>query len=93
MDDIKRLGSLFGHTGGSFAGLVYDPNGLAPAINTAGGGLRMPLIIEVIEDTKPIIKKLGTMNPNSSQRRIVYDSDGICPTLQAAMGEGGDKSQ
>lgn len=39
--------------------------------------------------TKPIIKKLGTMNPNSSQRRIVYDSDGICPTLQAAMGEGG----
>ena len=53
----------------------------------------MPLIIEVIEDTKPIIKKLGTMNPNSSQRRIVYDSDGICPTLQAAMGEGGDKSQ
>lgn len=34
-------------------------------------------------------KKLGTMNPNSGQRRIVYDKDYICPTLQAAMGEGG----
>lgn len=32
---------------------------------------------------------LGTMNPNSSQRRIVYDKEYLCPTLQAAMGEGG----
>lgn len=32
---------------------------------------------------------LGTLNPNSSQRRIVYDKNDICPTLQAAAGEGG----
>lgn len=32
---------------------------------------------------------LGTMNPNSSQRRIVYNKEYLCPTLQAAMGEGG----
>lgn len=55
MDDIKRLGSLFGHTGGSFAGLVYNPDGLAPAINTAGGGLRMPLIIEIDKERKSYI--------------------------------------
>ena len=46
MTDVMRLGSIFGHTGGSFAGLVYHPRGLAPTINTAQGGLRMPLIIE-----------------------------------------------
>ena len=46
MADVIRLGSIFGHTGGSFAGLVYHPGGLAPTINTAQGGLRMPLIIE-----------------------------------------------
>lgn len=36
--------------GGSFAGLVYDPDGIAPTVNTAQGGLRMPLIIEVRND-------------------------------------------
>lgn len=46
MTDVMRLGSIFGHTGGSFAGLVYHPGGLAPTLNTAQGGLRMPLIIE-----------------------------------------------
>lgn len=45
MTEVIRLGSIFGHTGGSFAGLVYHPNGLAPTVNTAQGGLRMPLII------------------------------------------------
>lgn len=48
--EVKRLGSIFGHTGGSFAGLVYDPDGIAPTVNTAQGGLRMPLIIEVEDD-------------------------------------------
>ena len=46
-DGVIRLGSLFGHDGGSFAGLVYNPQGIAPTINTAQGGLRMPLIIEI----------------------------------------------
>lgn len=46
MTEVIRLGSIFGHTGGSFAGLVFHPDGLAPTINTAQGGLRMPLIIE-----------------------------------------------
>ena len=45
MTEVMRLGSIFGHTGGSFAGLVYHPEGLAPTLNTAQGGLRMPLII------------------------------------------------
>ena len=35
------------------------------------------------------IKQYGTFNENSSQRRIVFDKNGLCPTLQAAMGIGG----
>ena len=50
MDDVKRLGSIFGHEGGNYAGLVYDPRGLAPTINTAQGGYRMPLLIEVEDE-------------------------------------------
>lgn len=45
------------------------------------------LVIEVekLED----IKQLGKLEEGSSQRRIVYDSENISPTLQAAMGSDG----
>ena len=45
------------------------------------------LIIEVtkLED----IKQLGGLEEGSSQRRKVYDSENLSPTLQAAMGAGG----
>lgn len=31
-NDVVRLGSIFGHMGGCFAGLVYNPKGISPAI-------------------------------------------------------------
>ena len=39
MNEIRcnRLFNIYGFTGGSFAGNVYDPKGLSPAINTMGG--------------------------------------------------------
>ena len=42
---IIRIGNLFGATGGSFAGNIYLPMGICPTINTAGGGMREPMII------------------------------------------------
>ena len=43
---IKRLGNLYDeNAGGARAGNVYAPNGLAPALQTAQGGNRQPLII------------------------------------------------
>ena len=47
---IDKVGNIFGFTGGSFAGMVYSPGGLAPTINICGGGLREPLIFEAYED-------------------------------------------
>lgn len=46
---INKLGNLWGATGGSFAGNIYGVNGLAPTVNTAGGGYREPMILEVYE--------------------------------------------
>jgi len=46
MNEIKRLGNIYReNSGGSFAGNVYDISGLCPAINTAGGGNREPMIV------------------------------------------------
>lgn len=67
MTDVMRLGSIFGHTGGSFAGLVYHPEGLAPTINTAQGGLRMPLIIigDNINEQRRIYKETENTKTSS----------------------------
>ena len=51
-DRIERLCNIYGHTGGSFAGNVYGINGVAPTINCAGGGNRMPVILIVEDEDK-----------------------------------------
>ena len=44
---IKRLGNLYDeNAGGARAGNVYAPDGLAPALQTAQGGNRQPLMYE-----------------------------------------------
>lgn len=42
MTQEKRLGNIYGCTGGNFAGNVYDSRFLAPAILTAQGGVGNP---------------------------------------------------
>lgn len=42
---VKKIFNIYGFTGGSFAGNVYDTNGIAPSINTCEGGNREPLIL------------------------------------------------
>lgn len=36
---VNKLGNIFGHTGGNFAGNVYDKEGLAPTIQAHVGGI------------------------------------------------------
>ena len=33
-DNIKRLGNIYGRTGGSFSGNVYGIDGIAPTLKT-----------------------------------------------------------
>lgn len=53
MNKEKRPIRLFniygGERGASFSGNVYSTKGIAPTINTMGGGNRQPLIIEFYE--------------------------------------------
>ena len=41
----KRIGNIFGATGGNHAGMVYDKKFLAPALSTMQGGCRQPMIV------------------------------------------------
>ena len=45
MNEEKRLGNLYGGSGGNWAGMVYAARGLAPSILTAQGGGRQPHIV------------------------------------------------
>lgn len=45
----KKLGNLYGYTGGNFAGNVYEKEGLCPSILTMQGGGKQPMITEKIE--------------------------------------------
>lgn len=42
----KKIGNIWGATGGNYAGNVYDKNYIAPVINTCSGGYREPIIVE-----------------------------------------------
>lgn len=84
MNEI-RLGNIYGATGGNYAGNVYDKNGIAPTINTCGGGGREPMIIEsqIVamrgrDPENPSDRTAG--NPNLEQR-LEPNSEGISNTI------------
>lgn len=62
MTRVIRLGGLYDKPNGRKheAGAIYDPNGLAPTLNTCNGGNRMPLIIVY----EPKIKENNRNTPN-----------------------------
>lgn len=41
---VEKLGNLYGFTGGSYAGNVYDRHGICPTLNTVSGGNRQVMI-------------------------------------------------
>lgn len=45
MQEVKKLGNIYGFNGGNYAGNVYDQNGLAPNFLGMEGGNRQPMIV------------------------------------------------
>lgn len=74
MNEEKRLGNLYGGSGGNWAGMVYAACGLAPAILTAQGGGRQPHI--VVREAR-----------SRTRRGRVTAAGQICPTLTAQNNE------
>lgn len=45
MQEVKKLGNIYGFNGGNYAGNVYDQEGLAPNFLSMEGGNRQPMIV------------------------------------------------
>ena len=71
MAKLKRLGNLGGYTGGSFGGQVYDQKGLAPTINTVGGGDREPHIVEIEKMRKNEVKETDGSSPTNDNLVLI----------------------
>lgn len=81
MVECKKVGNIYReNSGGNFGGNVYTSNALCPTINTAGGGNRMPLVVE----KKEIAGAVGSLQEHA----VINDGD-ICPCIPAAAGMGG----
>lgn len=39
MEEVNRIGNIYGFNGGNYAGNVYGVNGIAPTIRTYQGGV------------------------------------------------------
>ena len=46
----KKLGNLWGFTGGNYVGNVYDKECIAPALLTMQGGGKQPMIVVCEEE-------------------------------------------
>lgn len=79
--EVNRLGNIYGFDGGSYDGNVYDSNGLCPTQRSCQEHGSVPEVVDV--------QRIGSLEETSNQRRQVYDSDGLSPTIQAACGMGG----
>ena len=67
------------------ANRVYGVNGVAPTMNTCGGGGLQPKILEV---KKLDVEQLGHIEKGtgSHQSNIVYDENGLSPCICAGIG-------
>ena len=51
--EVRKIGNIYGYTGGNYAGNVYDQTGICPTLTNMQGGGRQPMIVE-----NGIIRKL-----------------------------------
>lgn len=76
---IIQVGNYMDDSGKGFknpqCGRVYSPDGIAPTLNTCGGGQREPKIIQI-----------GSYVPNSMCAGKIVDAEGIAPTVMENHG-------
>ena len=84
----RKIGNIFGFTGGNYAGNVYDQNYLAPTLNTMQGGCKQPMIID---STIVVMRGRNPENPSDrtigspTEQRLEPNSQGICNTLTSVQ--------
>ena len=65
-----KLGSIYGFDGGNFAGLVYNPFGIAPSILTCQGGGRMPHVLVIVKEVRPDARRRSNDKDADGRRRF-----------------------
>lgn len=53
MEEVNKIGNVYGFNGGNYAGNVYGVNGIAPTIRTYQGGNQQPMIIVAMRGRDP----------------------------------------
>lgn len=68
MTKVKKMGNIYGYTGGNFGGNVYESDGLSPTLlNMGGGGNKQPMIL----DEKPAIR-IRKLTPRETWRLMGF---------------------
>ena len=77
--EVKKIGNIYGFTGGDYAGNTYDTSGLCPAFNAMNGGNRQPMIVAM--------RGRNPDNPSDRrggiplEQRLEPNQEGICNCL------------
>ena len=83
--EVKVIGQMDNSIDHTFesANRVYDVRGVAPTINTCGGGGLQPKILESVNE-------LGFMDNGTGkhQSNTVYDENALCPNITTIHGGG-----
>lgn len=82
---VIKLFNIYGHTGGNFAGNVYDINGLCPTLLTMSGGNRQPLILE--EDVTLNTLKLRKLTPTECYKLMGFDAEDCGKVSEAGISD------
>lgn len=77
--EVKKLGNIYGFTGGDYAGNTYDTSGLCPAFNAMSGGNRQPMIVAMRgrNPDNPSDRRAGI----ETEQRLEPNQEDICNSL------------
>ena len=84
MEEVNRIGNIYGFNGGNYAGNVYGVNGIAPTIRTYQGGGQQPMIIVAMRGRDP-------QNPSDrakgiyTEQRLEPNYKGISNTITSVQ--------
>ena len=91
-DKVIQVMNIVDDTNKSFknkqCGRIYSANGIAPTINTCGGGDREPKIITDMEEAKVINPLKGKTDKSWFFEQQVYDENGIARAIKSTDGSG-----
>lgn len=87
---VKKIGNIFGYTGGNFSGNVYDTRALSPTLSTMQGGNKQPMLVEEIKIIReePLEREgwhrsaKEVLNPNGLCRTLNTQSNNHCTKIK-----------